>query len=104
MVPDQVHLRGSGRKVTTISGSLDNGLEGVVNLGNLSSLSDLSVRHGGTAASIAVNVPGTSQGVEITDVRLSGGAGSATGYAVMVDGGEVLVRASSGTHLRHSRR
>ena len=68
--------------------------QGVVNLGNLSSLSDLSVRHGGTTASIAVSVPGTSQGVEITDVRLSGGAGSATGYAVMVDGGEVLVRAS----------
>ena len=95
VVPDQVHLRGSGRSVTTISGSLDNGLEGVVALGNLSALSDLSVVHSGaTDTSIAVSVPVTSEGVEITDVRLSGGAGSATGYAVMVDGGEVLVRAS----------
>ena len=74
-------------------------------LGNLSALSDLSVVHSeATDTSIAVSVPVTSEGVEITDVRLSGGAGSATGYAVMVDGGEVLVRASSGTHLRHSRR
>ena len=92
VVPAGVHLRGSGRNVTTISGRLDDGLEGVVELGDSSSLSDLSVRHeGGTAASIAVSVPGTSQGVEITDVRLSGGAG---GYAVRVDGGELLVRAS----------
>ncbi len=97
VVPDGVELRGAGRKTTTIAGALDDpgGFEGVVALGSDSALSRISVLHqGGTNASIAVSVPATSEGVEITDVRLSGGAGSAIGYAVMVDGGEVLVRAS----------
>ena len=97
VVPAGVSLRGTDRKRTTISGSLEDpsGLEGLVVLGDGSVLSDLSVVHSGaTDTSIAVSVPATSEGVEITDVRLSGGAGSAAGYAVMVGGGEVLVRAS----------
>ena len=79
--------------MTTLTGG---GAHGVLALGARAAVSHLGVLHlGGQHAAVAVSVPAGAHGVEITDVSLRGGGEHAAGYAMQIDGGEVLVRAST---------
>ena len=96
-VPAGVELRGSGSPVTTLLGTLDHksGLEGLVRLASGSSLRDITVQHIGVGggSSIAVSVPRAAEGVQILNAKLTSSPASFSN-ALLVEGGEVLVRAS----------